>query len=142
MSATVQIPAAFVERARRHITTTGRPLLTRDNRRRSDWELLAVPVTQGYLLAIGPETSVAQFYVAMNRRLPERDLAVDLCRVTAAGLEGLPRRFSCEGITVGLWDISADGVCVRGPVALSCMSWALRDRRVGFYVTLSEGEPG
>ncbi len=138
MSATVEVPRAILERARAHVTRTGHPLLFRDLRRRRDWELLAVPVTQGYVLAIGPGTPVAQFYVAMSHRYPERNLALDLCRVTAAGLEGFPRRFMCEGITVGVWDVSEDGVCVRGPVALSCMSWALRDRRVGFYVTLSE----
>ena len=138
MSATVEVPRAFVERARKHIAKTGLPLLLRDLRRRHDWELVAIPGHRGYVLVVGPTTHVAQFYVAMGHRNPERDLAADLCRVTVAGLEGLPRRFTCDGTTVGLWDVSDDAVCVRGPVALSCMSWALRDRRVGFYLTLSE----
>jgi hypothetical protein len=30
---------------------------------------------------------------------------------------------------------------VRGPIALSCVSWMLRERRVGFYLTLSETGP-
>src|SRR5260221_9555064 len=95
-------------------------------------------VNRGYLLAVGPETHVAQFYVAMHHRYPTRDLGADLCSVVVTGLEAAPQRFTREGSTVGLWEVIEGSVCVRGPVALSCLSWALRDRRVGFYLTLSE----
>jgi hypothetical protein len=136
----VEVPASYVDQARRHLAKTGLPLLVRDRRRRSDLELVAMLVNRGYVLAVGPETPVAQFYVAMSHRYPARDLGADLCSVAVAGLEELPRQFMCEGSTVGLWEVIQDTVCVRGPVALSCLSWTLRDRRVGFYLTLSEAE--
>jgi hypothetical protein len=97
-------------------------------------------VNRGYLLAAGPETPVAQIFVATNQRNPERNLGADLCRIVAWGLEQLPRRFTCEGNTVGLWEVIEGSLCVRGPVALSCLSWALRDRKVGFYLTVPELE--
>lgn len=128
----------MVERAREHIAATGRPLLLRDRRRRNDLKLVALPANRGYLLAVGPETPVAQFYVAMSRRFPQRDLGADLCRVVVAGLDGLPHRFTCNGRTVGLLEVTEESICVRGPVALSCLSWALRERLTGFYLTLSE----
>ena len=140
MSAAIEVPRVFVERARVHLTRTGRPLLLRDRRRVNDWELVALPESQGYLLTVGPTTPVAQTYVAMKRRYPHRDLTADLCSITAAGLAGLPRRFTCEGVTVGLWDVSEDRVRVRGPVALSCLSWMLRDQKVGFYLIVWEDE--
>lgn len=112
--------------------------MLRDRRRRNDWELVALSVNRGYLLAVGPETPVAQFYVEMSRRYPQRDLGADLCRVVVAGLSGLPQRLTCQGSTVGLWEVIEERVCVRGPIALSCLSWALRERRAGFYLTLSE----
>ncbi len=88
---------------------------------------------------MGPTTPVAQFYVAMSHLNPERDLRADLCRIVVAGLEGLPRHFTCEGSTVGLWEvIDGSSACVRGPVALSLLSWLMREQNVGFYVALSE----
>ena len=142
MSASIEVPRDFVDRARAHLARTGRPLLLRDRRRVNDWQLVALPETQGYLITVGPTTPVAQTYVAMKHRYPHRDLTADLCSVTAAGLEGLPRRFTCDGLTVGLWDVSESHVCVRGPVALSCLSWMLRQQKVGFYLTLWEADTG
>ena len=138
MSDPVEVPRDVVERARRHLKRTGQPLLLRDRRRRNDIELVAVPVDRGYLLAAGPETPVAQIYVAMSHQHPERDLGADLCSVPVAGLEGFPQRFTCAGSTVGLWEVIDGVVCVRGPMALALLSWLLRVRKVGLYLTLRE----
>ena len=140
MSAAIEVPRVFVDQARVHLSRTGQPLLTRDRRRVRDWEFVAMPDSQGYLIMVGPTTHVAQTLVAMKRRYPQRDLAVDLCSITAAALEGLPRRFTCEGLTVGLWEASDARVCVRGAVALSCLSWMLRNQKVGCYLTLWEAD--
>ena len=141
MSASIEVPASVVARARRHFTKTGCPLLLRDRRRRNDWELVAIPANRGYLLVMGPATLPAQWYVAMSEQYPQRDLLADLCRVVVAGIEGLPQRFTCEGKVVGMWEIvsddAANSACVRGPVALTCLSWLLREQRVGFYLRLS-----
>ena len=81
----------------------------------------------------------------MSQQHPQRDLLADLCRVVVAGLEGLPQRFTCDGKVVGVWEIESDdaakSACVRGPVALTCLSWLLREERVGFYLRLSEIGP-
>ena len=37
-----------------------------------------------------------------------------------------------------LWEVIEDRVCMRGPVALSCLSWILRERKAGLYLTLVE----
>lgn len=142
MSAALEVPRRLVVRARLHVTATGRPLLTRDRRRVNDLELIALPSSLGFVLTVGPTTPVAQVYVALAQRNPDRDLAADLCSITAAGLDGLPRRFTCEGLTVGLWDHSDARACVRGPIALSCFSWMLRQQKAGFYVTLWEADTG
>jgi len=75
----------------------------------------------------------------MSHRYPGRDLRTDLCGVAVAGLEGLPRRFTCEGSTAGLWEVIEDSVRGRGPVALSCLLWLLRERRVGLFIRLEDG---
>lgn len=142
MSTAIEVPCRFLNRARAHLARTGHPLLLRDRRRVKDWEVVALPDTQGYLLTVGPTTPVAQTYVAMQRRHPDRDLAADLCSIAAAGFEGLPRRFTSEGLTVGLFEADERRVIVRGPIALSCLSWMLRQQNVGFFVTLWETNTG
>jgi hypothetical protein len=142
MSTGIEVPVLVVERARMHLAKTGTPLLLRDRRRRNDWPLVALPSNLGYLLLLHPETPPAQMYFAMAERNPERDVLADIAKLAATALEDVPRRFVCGGQVVGLWEIvpteAAQTVCVRGPVALTLLSWFLRARKVGFYVTLSE----
>jgi hypothetical protein len=141
VSESAEIPRRVLNQAREHAAKTGQPLLSRDLRRRRDWPLVAERFDRGYVLAAGPQTHVAQLYLAMKRRYPERDLGADLCRVAVEVLDLLPRRLACEGSTVGIWEVLDGVVCVRGPVALSCLSWLLIAQKVGCYVALLD-DPG
>jgi hypothetical protein len=61
-----------------------------------------------------------------------------LAEGAVTALAEVPRRFACGGCVVGVWEIVEGSVCVRGPVALSCLSWALRQWDVGFFVELGD----
>ena len=134
----IEVPANVVAKARRHFTKTGRLLLLRDRRRRNDWSLVTVPSNLGYLLLLGPETPPAQWYFAMAEKYPHRDPVADIAKGAVTTLAQLPQRFMSDGQVVGVWEVVEGSVCVRGPIALACVSWALRERRVGFYLKLSE----
>lgn len=134
----VEVPAAVLVRARKHLEKTGQPLLLRDRRRRGDWALVEVPGNRGFTLLLDPESPPAQAHMAMGEMFPPRSLVADLAQSAAAGLEALPRRFTCEGTTVGIWEIVGECAWVRGPVALTLLSRLLREQRIGFYVRLPE----
>jgi hypothetical protein len=137
----IEVPVNVVAKARRHLAKTGRPLLLRDRRRRNDWSLVALPANRGYLLLLGPETPPAQWYFAMAEEYPHRDPMADLAKGAVTVLAEVPQRFVSDGKVIGVWEVVEGSVCVRGPIALSCVSWTLRERRVGFYLTLSEIGP-
>lgn len=55
MNASIEVPRFVVERARERTARTGRSPQLRDGRRRSNSELVAIPVNGGRLFAVGPE---------------------------------------------------------------------------------------
>jgi hypothetical protein len=145
MSAAVRVPRHVVEHARKHFVRTGRPLLFAP-RRKADWALAALPGESGrWLILLDPETPPAQVWMALADRCggPLSDDAIleRLAKGAIAALADVPRKFECEGHIVGVWEASEGSACVRGSVALTCLSWALRKRRVGFYLILSELGP-
>ena len=135
---TIEVPSEVVEKVRRHLAKTGAPLLLRNRRRRNDWPLVALPSDLGYLLLLHPETPPAQVYFAMAEESSERDVVADLAKCAVEVLADMPRRFTCEGQVVATWEVAANSVCVRGPIALSLLSWALCEQKVGLYAVLSE----
>ena len=135
MSASVEVPRAVVESAREHFARTGRPYLQRQQRRPDETSLVVLPSVLGYRLAIDPESSQEELFLAAAGVDSQGDLISDLARAAAAELEGLPQRFTCEGSIVGLLDISEAAVIARGPVALACAGWAIRQRG-GFCLRL------
>ena len=138
---TIEVPASVVAKARRHFEETGCPLLMRDARRKTDWPLLAIPSRIGYLLLLGPGTPPVQVAMAMTQMAagPMDDdwILGRLVTGAVAALAEVPRKFECSGRVVGLWEDSDGSVCVRGPVALTCLSWTLRERKTGVYLKMS-----
>lgn len=138
---TVEAPRAVVERARKHVVKTGRPLLLRDRRRRNYWPLVAI---QGdsvrWLVLVDPEAPPAQAAVAgALRRGGGKDEVIErLARLAVTALADVPDRFRCERCEVSWWEVLEGSVCVRGPVALTCLSWGRKDQWVGLYLTMSE----
>lgn len=140
MNATIEVPRALVERARKHFERTGRPYLLRPWRT-SDWPLTALPGDSGrWLVMLAPEGPFARAVSAAAVVCGRGDDVIlrRLAEGAVTALAEVPRRFICDGRVVGLWEIVEGSVCVRGPVALSCLSWALRQWGVGFFVRLQD----
>ena len=143
MSRAVLILRRVVERAERHYFSTGKPLLY-GRRRKSEWALVAIPGASGrFLVMLEPESPAGRLILlaAFMGSHKEEDILERLAKGAVAALAEVADRFQCDGREVGRWEVVLDSVCVRGPVALSCLSWVLREQRIGFYLTLSEAQP-
>lgn len=148
MSLPAMIPANFVARARRHVRRTGQPLLL-SPRRRGDTGLLIArnPASARWIVLLDPRSVPILFdELADISREPDAQeseqftrMMLRLYRYAAVAVEGLPNRFESDGQTVGRVDV-ADGCCVfaSSALAVSCLSWVLRQERTGLYL---ENEP-
>ena len=144
MSATVAVPPSVVSLARRHYRRTGRAYLL--GALAEDVRLDVSPGSQGrYLLTLDPERAaeiglldLAEGYTPEDRAAHALLLLAD---AVAAVLGVEPIRFVSDGHQVGHVEIiespfGSHAVRVRGPVSLTCLSWALRDGRAGYYLGL------
>jgi hypothetical protein len=141
MIATHEVGAEAVASAERHYLKCRRPMLAVP--RANDWSLVAVSDDEArWLLLLSPSSHVGQAYVAMARMYEwgEERLVRKLAQGAATATEGLPRSFTCDGKVVAVIDRDDNAVMARGPVALSLLSLVMRERRVGFNVTLAEDE--
>jgi len=141
VTARVEVPRAIVAQAEEHYLSKGRPLLFAP-RRKADWPLAALPGDSGkWLVLLDPESPPAMvvFAAAFMYRRDYGDILERLAKGAVAALAEVPQRFTCDGRTVGLWEVAEGSVCVRGPVALSLLSFVLREQGIGFFLTLSEG---
>jgi hypothetical protein len=137
----VEVPRAVVERAERHYLRRRRPLLY-GRRRRSEWRLTALPGASGrFAVLLDPECPAGRLILVASFMCGHRDDAIleRLAKGAMAALADVPDCFRCNGREVGRWEVMLGSVFVRGPVALSCLSWVLHDQRVGFFLTLSGG---
>lgn len=144
MSGPAIIPASFLARARRHVRRTGQPLLMRP-RRRGDLALLASknPTSGRWLLYLNPR-SVPVLYDELADICREPDaqeseqltrMMLRLHRYAANAVEDLPDRFESEGQTVGRVDVADHcSVFASSAVAVSCLSWVMRQERTGLYL--------
>jgi hypothetical protein len=125
----VEIPASFLARAHEHLQRTGWPfvychrvkdreLIARHNPASGRWMLYAVP----------QPLPVGRFAIA--------ELLMTFTECARTAVDGLPRRYDCDGHEVGRVD-DCDGLAVvSSGLALSCLSFVLRhhEPRAGFFV--------
>ena len=144
MSAKVAVPRAVVEQARKHFRQTRRPFLF--GGLAGDVRFDVSPGSAGrYLLTLDPERAAEIGLL----ELAEGDTAEDraahalllLADAVVCALGGEPVRFLCEGRQVGRVEIvespfGSHAFRVRGHVSLTCLSYAMRDGRAGFYLAL------
>ena len=143
MSATAEIPADVVAAAERHYLRHRRPLLFRP-RSKSDWGLLALPGDSGYLLMLDLESCPLVGAMAPSEGTVEERadaLMAKLAHEVVGVLDGMPNSFVASGRRIGGFETVHGVVRVDGPVALTCLSWMLREQRTGFYLALSRAGP-
>jgi hypothetical protein len=129
MTAHVEIPADFLARAQEHLRRTGQPFVYCQQRR--DRELIARqnPVSGRWMLYAVPEPMpVGRFAFA--------ELLMKFTECAGTAIDGLPRRFHCEGHEIGRVDYCDGLAVVSSGLALTCLSYVLRhhETRTGFFV--------
>jgi hypothetical protein len=140
---TVEVPASFVKRARTHLQQTGMPLVSAPRRKMDSAFLLhRNPASLRWMVMFDPcsiPILAEAFVEAVDDPRPEPGtlIMLKLVKYALVGLEGVPNRFECDGASLGGFD-ECDGVAmVSDALAVSCLSWVLRQRRTGFFVKLS-----
>ena len=142
MSAAVAVPRAVVSWARRHYRRSSRPYLF--EARPGDVRFDVSPGSRGrYLLTLDLEraTEIGLLDLAEGDTPEDRaaHVLLLLADAVAVTLGGEPIRFLCEGQQVGRVDVirspfGTHAVRVRGHIALTCLSWTLREGRAGYYL--------
>jgi hypothetical protein len=133
MSASIEIPARFVQRAQEHLRRTGRPLVYGQRGKGRELAALQNPASGRWALYALPEPMVVGRF-----SFAELQMRLASCAKDAVG--GLPRRFECEGHEVGRVD-DCDGLAVvSSTLALSCLSYVLRQHhpKTGFFVRVPD----
>jgi hypothetical protein len=148
MSASVSIPASFLARARRHLRRTGQPLLLPPRRPCADWGLLVEknPASERWAVLFDPSFIAVlwrELEMVADPAKPEEEqgegftvFMEKLTRLAAVAVKDLPDRFECHGWPVGRMDLCDGVVFVSNTLALSCLSWVLRQQRTGFFLRL------
>ncbi len=148
MSTSVSIPASFLARARRHLRRTGRPLLLPPRRPYADWGLLVEKnhASERWAVLFDPSFIAVlwtELETVADPAKPEEEqgegftmFMEKLARLAAIAVKDLPDRFECQGRPVGRMDLCDGVVFVSNALALSCLSWLLRDQRTGFFMRL------
>lgn len=145
MKPSIEVPREFLARAWAFLHEHSRPYLVHGHESGDPWRVRAYPVVNGYVLALHPASAPACLYAATDHASGAETPRAHRHRIIARLLEAEPRRFTCEGRVVGLWQIeqrpAGPQTCARGPIALSCLSWMLNEQGSHLRIEPSKPEP-
>lgn len=132
-----QVPASFLDHAKRHLRQTGCPLVC-GPRRRLDIGLAARPNPGSARWALFTDTSTLPTILqeAVHANESNNELMLRLTKYATIAVSGLPSVFKCVEHVVGQLEV-CDGVpFLTDAVTLSCFSYVLRhhEPRTGFFV--------